>query len=79
MVNPINIELLDKLRKKEPLTEEDLVLILENEEFLNMLLTWLHWNDEKNGFEIGYYGDSFIDKEETNECIHDYLDKRGIM
>ena len=79
MVNPINLPLLEKLRNKEPLTEEDLELILENEEFLNMLLTWLHWNDGKNGFEIGYYGDGFIDKEETNECIHDYLAKRGIM
>ena len=79
MVNPINLPLLDKLRNKESLTNEDLELILENEEFLNTLLTWLHWNFEKKGFEIGYYGDGFIDYKETNEYIEDYMDKRGIM
>ena len=66
------------MRNKEHLTEEDLELILENEEFLDMFLTWLHWNDEKQGFEIGVYGEGFIDKEETNDYIKDYMDKRGI-
>ena len=67
MVNQINLSLLEKLRNKELLTDEDLKLILENEEFLEVLLTWLHWNNEKKGFEIGYYGDGFINKEETND------------
>ena len=78
MINPINTKLLEKLRNKETLTDDDFNLILENEEFLNVLLTWLHWNDEKQGFEVGFYGEGFIDREETNDYIRDFMDKRGI-
>ena len=78
MTNRVNLSLIEKLRNKDPLTDEDLKLILENEEFLDVLLTWLHWNENKKGFEIGYYDDGFIDKKETNDYISDYLEKRDI-
>ena len=72
MINRINYRLINKLKSNLELDEEDKELLLENEEFLTMLLTWLSWNDYKARFE------AIIDSDETNKAILDYFQKRQI-
>ena len=69
-----------KLINKEQLTDQDYLTLAEDAEFLETIISWLHWNEEKKGFEIGFYGDGFIGEGElqnTTDYIHEYLEKRG--